>query len=301
MDLLVRVLAVLTAVLSDASYAALVGVLLTNRWLDCSWPDPHPPPAASVRKVFWVALGIFAVTHLVRPWFVASSMGGSTAFFETLALTPAVLSGTRQGGLWFASSAAIVALTMVGLRKKQTGILGSCVAVAALCVFAATKAASSHAADEGDFTLLEFSQVVHLIATAIWAGAVLVAGIVVIPSFVASAEIDALWKFGGLLSRTVTVAVLLLGVSGIYTTDRELSPSLSALWTSTWGRILLLKIACVGAALMLGALCRFKCLRLEADSARAMKLAKWQRTEAAVMVVVLSISGVLASTNRVAN
>ena len=184
-------------------------------------------------------------------------------------------------------------------RKARKWSLASGVTVVAVSVLALTKAASSHAADDGDFTLLGFSEFFHLVATAVWAGAILVSGILIVPFLARLANPEILRNFGSRLSRTVTWAVTVLALSGIYTSDRELNGSLSALWTSAWGRMLLLKVAFVSAALCLGAVSRFQYIRRAAGHERTALFTGLLRAEAIVMAAVLCVSGLLANTSRV--
>jgi putative copper export protein len=71
--------------------------------------------------------------------------------------------------------------------------------------------------------------------------------------------------------------------------------TVSALWISPWGRTLLAKVAFVGLAALLGSLTRFRCLGRPATSRRATTMTNLLRSEAAVMVAILSISGLLAN------
>jgi len=297
-------LSVVLASLSDGCYVLIVGSLLADRWMHAAWRDADASAKsirhAALSRFQVVCLGVLTVCHFVRPWFVAASMSGSNGFRENLSLIPAVLSSTRQGVFWYANLAVIAILVAIrfgsgsGKRPFASGL-----ALAALFVLALTKAASSHAADDGDYTLLEFSEFLHLMATAVWAGTILVSGFVIVPFLARLANPETLWSFGGRLSRTVTWAVIVLVLSGIYTSDRELSGSLSGLWTSAWGRILLLKLALVAAALCLGAVSRFRYVRRAATTARAAEFAGLLRAEATVMAAVLCVSGLLANTNRV--
>ena len=300
----ISTLSVVLAVLSDASYALIVGSLLADRWLDAVLRNPNCGAIAKtiqhLARFQILCLGVLSASHLVRPWFVAASMSGSQGFRENLSLIPAVLSSTRQGVFWYSNLAAIAILFaahFAGCARKRPIV--SWFVLVAISVVALTKTASSHAADEGDFTLVELSQFLHLLATAVWAGTILVSGFVIAPFMARIVSPEILWNFGGRLSRTVTWAVVVLVLSGIYTSDRELSGSLSSLWRSAWGRILLLKIAFVGVALCLGAASRIRCVRRAATHERAAMFAGFLRAEAAAMAAILCISGLLANTSRV--
>jgi copper resistance protein D len=234
----------------------------------------------------------------VRPWFVASSMSGATQFREALALVPTILTATRQGGLWYANSLALALLAAAQFfGSGRAASAATRIEIAALCVLASTKAASSHASEEGDFTLAEISQFLHLLATSIWAGAIVVSGLLVVPRLAALAGASALWSYGSRLSKTVTWALGVLVLSGLYTSWRDMHGTISPLWTTPWGRILAAKGVLVALAVFLGSLTRFRCLGRPATSKRAAAMRNLMRSEAAVMAVILCLSGVLANTS----
>jgi putative copper resistance protein D len=302
----VHLLSVWLAVFSDAAYALVIGTLLAGRWLVAA--REHQVGDLSLnqsllRRLLLASVAVLILAHLVHPWFLAASMSGSDDFRTNLGTIPMILSSTHQGTLWYVNSAALLVLvtaTVVG-RVRRIGGIG--VTFIALGLIAFAKAASGHAADEGDFTLLELCQLVHILATAIWAGAILVSGLVVAPRLSRcaprlsrSAGFAALWSYAGLLSKTVTWALGALLVSGIYTSDRELGNSLTALRTSAWGKILLIKLAFVVAAIALGAMNRLLCLKRPATAERSLLLRRLLMTEALLMVCILCLSGLLGST-----
>ena len=301
----VTALNVLVAILADSSYAMFVGALLARWWLIRAGPLTHQPASDAITisglrlgRLVMICLTVLIVSHLARPWFVASSMSGSTLFAETFALIPTILTSTRQGGLWYANSLALGTLLgrrLFGGERIVTGALW--IEVAGLCMLAATKAASSHASEDGDFTLAEISQFLHNIATSVWAGAVLIAGLVVVPRLAVLDDASILWNYGGRLSKTVTKALGILVISGLYASWSDMHGAVSSLWSSPWGKTLVTKLAFVATAVLLGSLTRFRCLGRPATSQRATTMTKLLRSEAAVMMGVLCISGLLANTN----
>jgi putative copper resistance protein D len=275
--------------LSDASYALIVGVLLAETWMKATVAEPH----SLVRPLRSLA-GLLLTAHLVFPWFVAASMTGSAQFLTALNAVPDVLTATRQGKLWIAGLALIV-LLIAGIASRR-GTVAPWLLAALILLLAAVKAASGHPADEGDFTITEFSQFLHILGTAVWAGTVIVSGILVVPWLARTADVKTIWSYGSRLSTVVTWAVAALLVSGIWTADRELNNSLGALWTSTWGRTLLAKLTFILIALALGAMNRYKGLSNPPTIQSTTLLGRLLRTEASVMLIVLGLSALLANT-----
>ena len=286
----VSVLNIVFVFLSDASYALIVGVLLAGTWLKAVVAQPR----SLARTLLQSLVGLLAVAHLVRPWFVAASMTGSSQFLTALNAVPDVLTATRQGKLWLAGLVLILLLVAGVWSRMRTA--APWLLTVLVILLAAVKAASGHPADEGDFTLTEFSQLLHILGTAIWAGAVIVSGIIVLPWLIRTTDSPVVWNYGSRLSTVVTWALAALLVSGVWTADRELNNSFSALWTSTWGKTLLAKVAFVLIAAGLGAMNRYKGLKHPPTSDSTALLARVLRAEASVMLIVLGLSALLANT-----
>jgi len=274
---------VLAAILWDSCYALFVGTVLAGRWL--TWAaEGSEHTRRALHRFQTVSLAVLVLCHLIRPVLLASSMSGSTQFGQSVALVPTILSSTRQGGLWFANSLALAALVAAQfLTKSRAASLAFWVAIAALCLVAATRAASSHASEEGDFSLAEISQFLHLLATSVWAGAILVSAFLVVPHWPAIGA-STLWNYARRLSQTVTwaLAVLVLTLTGVDTAWRSLHGAIGALWSHPWGKILLVKGSLVGLAVLLGSLTRFRCVRCPPSSERAAAMTKLLRSEAVV-------------------
>jgi len=299
----VLILNILFAALSDGAYSLVVGCLLAGYWLGAAVTPEHPAssvkaaPARGLRQACLAGVVALVVAQLVRPWFASASMSGSSSFMKNLALIPDVLSSTHQGKVWYVGSAALLALLAATFfpSQKATAVTTS-LFFASLLVIAGAKAASGHAANGGDFTLAEFSMLLHVLSVAVWSGAVLASGLLVLPYLAHFRDPAAFWSYGTLLSKTATWALLALLASGVYTSDRELNGTLSGLWRSGWGRILMIKATFVLAALTLGALSRFRCLQRPATSQRVALMVRLVRTEAMVMICILCLSAILANT-----
>jgi putative copper resistance protein D len=302
------VLSILLSIATDAAYAVIVGTLLAGRWLAAleSSPAQLAGVASTMRrglsprlepKVLLLSMLVLVFAHLVRPWFLAASMSGSTSFHDNLVMVPAILSSTHEGTLWYVASAALTGLffAITFNRSHPRLSLANSGALACLLLVAAVKSASGHAADEGDFTLLEVLQSVHILATALWSGSVLVSGLLVLPGLAADRGHAAVWSYTRSPSKYAAYAVLAVVVTGIYTSDRELDNTFAGLTTSTWGKVLIVKVVCVMLALTLGSIVRFRYLRTDATPARSNQLVRLIASEAIVMIVILCLSGVLGN------
>ena len=298
----ILLLNILLSAISDCAYTLAVGLTLA------AYLPPQPDKLTSLRKWLLSTVAIMLIAQLLRPWFLAASMSGSSSVADNLALIPSILSSTHQGMLGKLNIIAIVALlAAVGWRRHRRHSSIYTAALICLCIIAFVKAASSHAADGGDFTLLETLQWLHILATAIWAGTIIVTGLISLPALTRSGparldpDYEIIWQHLLRISTTATYAVIVVLASGVYTADCELAAPLSniwpTLWTSTWGKILIAKVIVVLFALALGAMNRFICLTKEMSSQRITLSSRLLSIEAVAMLVVLSLSGWLGNTS----
>jgi putative copper resistance protein D len=293
----VLLLNILLSAISDCAYTLAVGLTLAAYFTSQS------DKLVKLRKWLLSTAAIMLIAQSLRPWFLAASMSGSSRFDENLTLIPSILSSTHQGELWKLNIIAIVALFVaIGWMRRRTHNTIYLAASICLCIIAFIKAASGHAADNGDFTRLETLQWLHILATAVWAGTIIVTGLISLPTLTRSdPDNHAIWQHLQRISTTATYAIIVVLASGIYTADRELAAPLStlwsSLWTSTWGKILIAKVIVVLFALALGAMNRFICLTKDMSSQRITLSSRLLSIEAGAMLVVLSLSGWLGNTS----
>jgi putative copper resistance protein D len=107
---------------------------------------------------------------------------------------------------------------------------------------------------------------------------------------------DGAARFARSLSRAVTIALLLILLSGLYNSWRGLGGSLTPLTGTEWGRSLDLKLVLVGIALTLGASSRRMLGSNRGPSHNELsRLTRLVRIEAVVMLLVLAVSAWLAN------
>ncbi len=288
----VLLLNILLSAIADCAFTMAVGLMLAAFLT--------PRSDTTLRRWLISIAIIMLFAQSLRPWFLAASMSGSSSFAENFALIPSILSTTHQGALWKLTNFAILALFIaIGAMRHSRR---NAIYAAAIClsIIAFAKAASGHAADDGDFTRLEIIQWLHILATAVWAGGIIVTGFIVLPALTRiSTAAETIWQYLQRISAIATYAVIAVIASGIYTADRELAGSLSNLWTSTWGKILIAKVLIVLVAFALGALNRFLCLAKGVSSERIKLSSRMLQIEALAMLVVLTLSGWLGNTSPV--
>lgn len=286
-------LRICVSVLCDVAYATSLGVLLNRLWLrEVEIGDKRLH--ASLRVCSIVLLAGVPLQFLL----LSALMTGDESWKAAWSALPDV-AATHSGRVLIAGLCFVVILVAFShwasaLRNKR----GVPAGIAIMLCFLASRAFYGHAASDGDFTLREGVQFLHLCAISAWGGGVVVAGLGTVPGLAVAGPIDAdaVVRFARRLSQTVTVALGVVILSGLYNAWKGLGESLAHLPDSSWGRMLLLKVLFVMLALGHGTRVR---LLLRKDNGtipdRPVLMRRWLRVEALLMLVVLICSGWLAN------
>jgi copper transport protein len=207
------------------------------------------PPRLERRFYAVAALGVVAVLELGIVAFVLRAEDALQLPLGLLLyadLSP--IAGTRFGEAFIAMTlayACVAALLFLAWLTGRTRLLWPAFLLAA--GFASGLSLSGHsAADAGHSWLSELADWVHLTGAMLWLGGLVQLGWVVFPTAPALRR-GAFLRF----SRLATVLVGLILGAGIYLSVLRL-PRLDDLWTQSYGRVLLVKIALVAVALAWG-------------------------------------------------
>lgn len=289
-SLLVRVSA---GAIFDVAYAVSAGTLLNRLWL-----GRNIAPASERRLRHWLTgcsllMLAAAPTQLLL---LAASMTGDASWKLAWSSLPDVVT-THAGhaltiGFCFVPFLLVLSLFPWAFSRKT----GTWTGIALILAITAYRATLGHAASDGDFTLRELVQFLHLSSIATWGGGIVIAGLVVVPHLTIAAEPKKVIQFGKRLSQTVTVALIIVILSGIYNSWKGLGGSLAPLHQTAWGRMLIIKMCIVLLAFFHGGRVR---LLLQKKSSfkpgRASLIQYCLRIEALLMICVLIVSAWLAS------
>src|SRR5262249_21696936 len=217
-----------------------------------------PPAGASVdetgrklrRLALWSALLLIGTTAGELVTRAEAMAGGSLG--AAVSAIPAVLARTHFGTLWIARFVVLaLALAMVtsGARAARAVSL-----VLALAV-AATTSLTGHAGDWGDLTFTAGVDWLHVVSMSAWTGG-LIAILVGLPRDPQRWPPPLYAACVRRFSRLAGLCVVVVLLSGIYNAWVQL-PGPSALWTTTYGRALALKLLLVIALIWWGAVNRY--------------------------------------------
>jgi putative copper resistance protein D len=304
------VVQIVVAATQDVLFAVAVGALVCSAMLGRQ-QQSCPAASAALSRSQLAAPGVLVLACGLYLWLQAAVMGG-TPFSEAGPVVSAVLTQSHFGIAWAVGFVGAVLACLGGARHSRTAWW---LAPAGMVVYVAGKAAASHAADAGDFSLREAVHVVHLGATALWAGSVIVAAPVLwrwnaaaseeAPA-VASTQPTSRVAFCTQLSHLATMALAVVIVSGIYNATQDTANLAAPLLDALYGRVLAFKLVFVTLAVLLGGYNRMIYLpRLQHTAASggpayrdAQRSFDWLlAVEAVAMVAVLGVAGVLGHTS----
>ena len=277
----------------NVAHAASAGTLFNRLWLGRS-----NTPAIERRLRYWLtgSSALMVVAIPLQLILLAAAMTGDLSWKLAWSALPDVM--TTHSGLILARSFCflpfLLAFSLVPFALSNKA--GIWIGIALLLGITVYRAAIGHAASDGDLTVRELMQLLHLSSIAIWGGGVVIAGLVVAPQLTVVGNTEEVVQFGRRLSRTVTIAFIIVFLSGIYNAWRGLGGSLSPLIHTAWGRTLMAKVCIVLIALLHGG--RVRLLLQEDRSSKSDRMAvmkRWLRAEASLMLCVLVVSAWLAN------
>ena len=277
----------------DVAYAASAGTLLNRLWLGGSITS-----ASEGRLRHWLT-GCSLLMLVAIPtqlFLLAASMTGDLSWKLAWSSLPDVVA-THAGRALTASFCFVPFLLASSLFSSALGRrAGTWAGIALVLGITVYRAAVGHAASDGDFTLRELVQFLHLSSIATWGGGVAIAGLVVVPQLAATSKSEEVIQFGRRLSHTVTIVLIVVVLSGIYNGWKGLGGSLAPLPHTAWGKMLIVKVCIVLLTLFHGG--RVRLLLQNKRSllpGRVAFIQRWLRAEAFLMICILIVSAWLAN------
>ena len=271
-------LRVAVAALADLGLAAMCGLLLAAVWLRGS--EERSP-------LRWCA-AVLCAASWAQLWMLGATFSDSGSARAILATMPDVV-GMHAGRVGLSVSVVSLGLVLwVWLVRRGPVQIGG--AALFLVGILSLRAATGHAAVDGDFSRAEVLEWVHLAGMGVWSGGVLVSGLWIAPRLVGG---GGLRRYVGELSRVSTWAVGVVVASGVWKGYVAVDGDLHLWREGLWGGLLVAKVVCVAGVLGLGAWNRWMLMRGEDwEEAAAVRTL---RAEAWGMAAVLVLSAALAN------
>ncbi|WP_322105671.1 CopD family protein [Paraburkholderia sp. J41] len=285
------------AALVNVAYAFALGSAFYGAWLDKDGRTAVAPARLawlraqrSLRAAACVLVAALAMWLLYEGASISgSSLPGAFGVLGT------VLAQTHVGHAWAVAFAG--ALVLLGCAFAASSVARDGVLWLALIAIAAGRAGLGHAADAGFASAALGLHTLHVLSASAWSGIVMAGGLAVLPALGTSTARGVLIRTAGQVSNVAMFAVGFVIATGVFNTVRGSGGSLDAIVGSAWGRVLLLKLALVVFALLLGGFNRMVAmpeLRRAASTAAARRFVNVIHLEAIVMIGVLVIAAALA-------
>ncbi|MDA8241702.1 MAG: CopD family protein [Nitrospiraceae bacterium] len=229
------------------SLAFCIGVLVCRIWVIPPPPDTasaHGDCLADMWRWFGIGVGVMIACTTSNLFVRAVEMSGSS-FFSVFPILPVVLFRTHFGRVWIIRIAAeillLISLKVFGQRRDSRVFLVFMLVLAG--TVAATESASGHASDAGDFSLPEITDWLHLLATSVWGGGLLVLSLFLLPKIVKPDDNRTAPRVAGVARRFSLIAGFAVGIVAITAIYNGFSyvGSFEALWKSTFGLIVIAK------------------------------------------------------------
>lgn len=287
--------AALLAVLGSLAFALVVLALLRPTAADVSIVTAMRRRAALLG--WWAGIALLGMT-LMRLYAQSLAMHGPGEALDALYVA-AMLAKTVWGWGWLLQLVGTIA-AIIGFRLARRGQSGgwSIAAIAGLAL-AVTPALSGHAASTPALTTQAvIADTLHVIGAAGWLGSllfVLVVGIPVALQMGGERRGDLVARLVGAFSPTALGFAGLAALTGVFAAWLHIGVS-SALWTSDYGRTLLVKLAVLSVVLGTGAYNWLRVRPALGDDTGTTRLKRSATIELAVGVLVVIVTAVLVGT-----
>jgi putative copper resistance protein D len=243
------VLAGLVHGLGLVALAIVIGGLVLDQVILPAGPSELAIARARLRRLITGCLGLLVLTTIAE--LVVRTQAMSRApLAVVIASLPEVVRGTHLGAI-LAVRAGALAFAWLLSRATVTALRVLCLVIG--LGIALTISLTGHAADWGDLTPNVAADWIHAVAASVWTGGLL--ALAMLPGNPAVPQ-PILGAVARRFSRLAGYCLLAVVATGIYNAWSQLN-TVSRLWTTTYGRVLLVKVAMALALIWLGAMNRY--------------------------------------------
>lgn len=244
------------------------------------------------------AIAVLVVALLLRLYAQSWALHGAEAALDP-ALIRTMLSRTLWGWGWLLQLAG-TGLALAGFAlARGDGMRGWWIAAAGALIVAFTPALSGHAAAASDLAALAIlADGLHVLGAGGWLGSLFIVAAIGIPAALRGPEVERGRAVAALINAFSPTALFFAGVvvaTGVFAAWLQLG-SVPALWQSTYGRTLLVKVAVLSLVFGTGAYNWLRVRPALGNEAAAGRLRWSAALELTVGVVVLAVTAILVAT-----
>jgi putative copper resistance protein D len=206
-------------------------------------------------RALGTAIVVLALTGVAILWLRSAAMG-EVGLAAAWPLVPKVIARSQFGHLWLLRVIGWSMLAAAWIWMRWRNPAGPWIAVSGAILVVFSLSASGHAGDDGIWTTRAFVNALHIAGGCAWGGTVVVYVAAVLPGLVAGVRRP---EIAQTATRLSTIAAAALGVvlaTGVYNAWQHLDTP-GQLWTTVYGRVLLVKLMFVAIMMAIGAANRF--------------------------------------------
>lgn len=249
--------------------------------------------AKALRQMVDLSLALLLVTTpLILLWRTATL--ADVPLSGTAPYLLEVIGASAFGTLWLTRlSATLFMVAMWGFGRRSLNRRSALLLGGGAAVIAFSLSGASHAGDEGPFTFANLNNTLHIIAAAVWGGAIITYLPLIKRMEALGGEFAA--SSAARLSAVAGGALTLVAVSGIINVWQRFD-TLEQLWSSAYGITLLIKLSFVAAMITIGAYNRFRAVPalIRSPSENIRPLHNTLRLDAVLVAAVITLAAVLA-------
>ncbi|HDR9037941.1 TPA: copper resistance D family protein [Burkholderia contaminans] len=251
------ILRLVSVAIQNVGFAVIVGALLSNQWLArgaSTWQDNVGQRLVTTLRIASI---VSMLASMLSFWAHCALMSDSSLPDAGPAVW-SMLEGTGFGHAWLIGAFFTLCIIVLSWLRSGGETRFPYVMWVSLAGVALSRSNGGHPVDAGLFSLPVWIDWLHLLAISAWVGLVLVTTYIVMPRLLDApgSERHTSASFVQSLSDAATYALLVLFSTGAYNGWRGVNTPANVL-ESTYGQVLLLKLALVLIAAVLGGHNRF--------------------------------------------
>ena len=216
---------------------------------------------------------------------------------------PRVLAHSDYGFYWLWRAGIWLLLLAVAFRIIACGwsrLTAALLLIASLATMLLVSV-TSHAGEDGLWSVINLVNWLHLVSISLWGGAVVTYALIVMSELRKQADPEQMAVTAERLSTLATAALVVVMLSGIFNSWQQMN-TFSQLWSTDYGRVLVIKLVLVAIMMCIGALNRFHWVPKLAASCReaglqwgasSSRLLQVLRVDSAVFLVILIVAVIL--------
>jgi putative copper export protein len=242
--------------------AAAVGAAAGQVWiLPPGQTNEHSlliPARSTLRRLLGLALLLFFIASLLELLLRTADMSGQP-LSEAYTELSTVLLKTHYGHFWLWRCGALILAALAWAFSLHPARLrgASYSAIVALVAVVWALSAEGHAGDDGFLSAANFANGLHILGGLLWGGGILTAMLIILPRLIRADARPLTAQCSLRLSALAAAALAMVIIPGVYNAWLQIG-SWHGLWSTTYGRLLMIKVLLVMIMAALGALNRYR-------------------------------------------